>query len=103
MILKFLFNTEMIWMIFMVILKNTVQIKKCKIQIIFDDMIADILSNKKLNTVVTELFIRGRKQNFSLVFVTQSYFAVPKKYQTKFYTLFHYENSRQIRASTHRI
>ena len=43
-------------------------------------MIADILSNKKLNTVVTELFIRGRKQNFSLVFVTQSYFAVPKKY-----------------------
>ena len=75
--------------------------KKCKIQIVFDDMIADILSNKKLNTVVTELFIRGRKQNFSLVFVAESYFAVPKKYQTRFYTLLYYKNSRQIRASTH--
>ena len=45
---------------------------------IFDDMIADILNNKKLNPVVTELFIRGRKLNISLVFITQSYFAVPK-------------------------
>ena len=43
-------------------------------------MIADLLSNKKLNPVVTELFIRGRKLNISLVFVTQSYFSVPKKY-----------------------
>ena len=41
-------------------------------------MIADILINKKLNPVVTELFIRGRKLNISLVFITQSYFAVPK-------------------------
>ena len=39
-------------------------------------MIADMLSNKKLNPVVTELFIRGRKLNISLVFTTQSYFAV---------------------------
>ena len=46
--------------------------------IIFDDMIADMLSNKKFNPVVTELFIRGRKLNISLVFITQSYFAVPK-------------------------
>ena len=52
--------------------------KKRKILIVFDDMIADILSNKKLNPVVTELFIRGRKQNISLVFITQSYFAVSK-------------------------
>ena len=37
-----------------------------------------MLSNKKLNPVVTELFIRGRKLNISLVFITQSYFAVPK-------------------------
>ena len=52
--------------------------KKRKILIVFDDMIADMLSNKKLNPVVTELFIRGRKLNISLVFITQSYFAVPK-------------------------
>ena len=41
-------------------------------------MIADMLSNKKLNPIVTQLFIRGRKQNIYLVFITQSYFAVPK-------------------------
>ena len=41
-------------------------------------MIADMLSNKKLNPIVTELFIRGRKLNISLVFIKQSYFAVPK-------------------------
>ena len=41
-------------------------------------MIADMLSNKKLNAIVTELFIKGRKLNISLVFITQSYFAVPK-------------------------
>ena len=41
-------------------------------------MIADTLSNKKLNTMVTKLFIRGRKLNISLVFITQSYFAAPK-------------------------
>ena len=41
-------------------------------------MTADMLSNKKLNSVVTELFIRGRKLNISLVFVTESYFSVPK-------------------------
>ena len=46
--------------------------------IVLDDMIADMLSNKKLNPIVTELFIRGRKLNISLVFITQSYCAVPK-------------------------
>ena len=49
--------------------------KKRKILIVFDDMIADVLSNKKLNPVVTELFIRGRKLNIELFFITQSYFA----------------------------
>ena len=52
--------------------------KKQETLIVFDDMIADMLSNKKLNPIVTELFIRGRKLNISLVFITQSYFAVPK-------------------------
>ena len=41
-------------------------------------MIADMINNKKLNSVVTKLFIGGRKLNISLVFITQSYFKVPK-------------------------
>ena len=52
--------------------------KDRKILIVFDDMIADMINNKKLNSVVTELFIRGRKLNISPVFITQSYFNVPK-------------------------
>ena len=52
--------------------------KKYKILILFDYMIADIFSNKKLNPIVTELFISGRKLNISFVFITQSYVAVPK-------------------------
>ena len=52
--------------------------KDRKMLIVFDDMIADIIKNKKLNSIVTELFIRGRKLNISLVFITQSYFKVPK-------------------------
>ena len=52
--------------------------KKRKILIVFDDMIAEMISNKNLNPVVTGLFIRGRKPNFSLAYITQSYFAVSK-------------------------
>ena len=52
--------------------------KENKILIVFDDMIADMITNKKLNSVVTELFIKCRKLNISLVFISQSYFKVPK-------------------------
>ena len=52
--------------------------KERKIFIVFDDMIADIIKNKRLNSIVTELFIRGRKLNIFFVFITQSYFKVPK-------------------------
>ena len=52
--------------------------KEIKILIVFDDMIADMINNKNLNSIVTELFIRGRKLNISVVFITQSYFKVPK-------------------------
>ena len=45
--------------------------KENKILIVFDDMIADMINNKKLNSIVSELFIRGRKLNISLVFITQ--------------------------------
>ena len=52
--------------------------KRRKILIVFGDMIADILSNKNLNQIVIESFIRGRWLNISLVFITKFYFAVPK-------------------------
>ena len=51
--------------------------KKCKILIVFDDMIADMLNNKKLNPIVTEVSIRGRKLKTSIVFIRQDYFSVP--------------------------
>ena len=52
--------------------------KKRKVLIVFDDMIADMISNKRLNPIVTKLFIRGRKRNISIAFITQSHFKVPK-------------------------
>ena len=67
--------------------------EKRKMLIVFDDMIADMLSNKKISLIVTELFIRGRKLNISLVFITQSHFAVPKDIRLN-YTHFYYENSK---------
>ena len=51
--------------------------KENKILIAFDDMITDMINNKKLNSIVTELFIKGRKLNISLVFIMQSCFKVP--------------------------
>ena len=52
--------------------------KKLKVLIVFDDMITDMINSKNLNPIVTELFIRGRKLKISIVFITQSYFKVPK-------------------------
>ena len=52
-------------------------VKKRKVLIVFNDMIADMINNNKLNRIVTELFIRGRKLNISIAFITQSYFKVP--------------------------
>ena len=51
---------------------------KRKVLIVFDDMIADMINNKRLNPVVTELFFSDRKLGISVVFITQSYFKVPK-------------------------
>ena len=65
--------------------------KENKILIVFDDMIADMINVKKLNSIVTELYIRGRKLNISPVFITQSYFKVPKDVRLNT-THFHYEN-----------
>ena len=72
--------------------------KKQKILIVFDDMIADMLSNKKLNQIVTELFMIGRKLNISLVFITQSYFAVPKniRLNSTHYFIMKVPNKREL-------
>ena len=66
--------------------------RKCNFWLIFDDMIADMLSNNKLNAIVTELFIRDIKLNVSHVFITQSYFAVPKniRLNSKLYFLWNF-------------
>ena len=57
-------------MIFTKIFKNAMQIKSKIILIVFANMIADMVNNKKINRIVTELFIRGRKLNISLAFIT---------------------------------
>ena len=71
--------------------------KKRKILIVFDDMNDDMSTNKKLNPIVTELFIRGRKLNISFVCITQPYFVVPKNIKLN---STHYGNSIQKRTST---
>ena len=69
-----------------------------KILMVFDDMIADIIHNKKLDSIVTELFIRGRKLNISLVFIIQSYFKVPKavRLNTTHFLIAKIPNRREI-------
>ena len=52
--------------------------KESKILIVFDDLIADMINSKRLNSIITELFIKGRKLNISLACMTQSYVKVPK-------------------------
>ena len=72
--------------------------KERKILIVFDDMIADMINNKKLNSIVTELFIIGRKLKISLVFITHSYFKVTKHVRLNSTHLFIMKipNKRQI-------
>ena len=69
---------------------------------VFDDMIAGMINNRKLNPVVTELFIRGRKLSISLVFITQSYFKVPKDFRlnsTRFFIM-KIPNKRELQQTT---
>ena len=76
--------------------------KKRKLLIAFDDMIADMLSNKKVNPIVTELFIRQRKLNNSLVFITKSYFLVPKttRPNSTHYFVIKITNKRELQQIT---
>ena len=73
--------------------------KKKEVLIVFDDMIADMINNKKLNSVVTELFIEvARKLNISLAFITQSYFKVPKdvRLNTTHFFIMRIPNKREL-------
>ena len=73
--------------------------------IVFDDMKADIKSNKKLGAIVTELFSRGKKPNVSLAFISQFYFKVPKtiKLNVTYYFIMKIPNKRELQriASNH--
>ena len=68
--------------------------KENKIIIVFADVIADMIPNKKLNSIVTNLLIRGEKLNSSLVFITQSYFKVPKDFRLNTTHFFYHTNSK---------
>ena len=72
--------------------------RRRKILIVFDDMIADIMTNKKFQSVIKELFIRCRKLNISLVFITQSYFSVPKdvRLNSTHYLIMKINNKREL-------
>ena len=73
--------------------------RKRKILIVSDDMIADIMTNKKCQSIIKQLFIRCRKQNISLVFITQSFFCVPKdvRLNSIHYLIMKINNKRELR------
>ena len=72
--------------------------KENKVLIVFDDMIADMINNKKLNSMITELFIRGRKLNISPIFITWSYLKVPKdvRLNTTHFFIMKIPNKREL-------
>ena len=76
--------------------------KENQILIVFDDMIVDMINNNKLNSIVTELFIRGRKLNISIVFIMQSYFKVPKnaRLNTTHFLIMKISNKKELQQIT---
>ena len=79
-------------------LENYNPTKKRKVLIVFDDMIADMEDNKKLSPIVTGLFLRARKRNILIVFISQSYFKVPKsiRLNTAYYFIMKTPNKREL-------
>ena len=73
--------------------------RKINILIVFDDMIGDIMTNKKIKAIIKEFFIRCRKLNISLVFITQSYFSVPKEVRlnSTHYLIMKFHNRRELK------
>ena len=76
--------------------------RKRKILVVFDDMIADIMTNKKFQAIIKKLFIRIRKSNISLVCTTQSYFSVPKvvRLNSTHYLIMNINNKREFQNIT---
>ena len=72
--------------------------RKRKVLIVFDDMISHVMSNKKAQQVLKELFIRCRKLNISLYFLTQSYFSAPKdvRLNCTYYVIFKLNNRKEL-------
>ena len=72
--------------------------KKRKVLIVFDDMIADIMTNERFQSIMEDLFIRCRKSNISLVFITKSYFSVPKvvRLNLTHYSIMKLNNRREL-------
>ena len=72
--------------------------RKRKILIVFDEMIAGIMTNKKFQAIIKKLFIRCRKLNISLVFITQSYFSVSKEVRLNStnYLIMKIDNKREL-------
>ena len=72
--------------------------RKQKVLIVFDDMFADINTNRRFQSIVKELFIRCRKLNISLVFIPQSYFLVPKEVRLNctHYLMMKIHNKREL-------
>ena len=70
--------------------------------VVFDDMIADIMTNRRFQAIIKELFIRCRKLNISLVFITQSYFSVPKdlRLNSTHYLIMKIKNRRELKYIT---
>ena len=79
-------------------LKIIIQERKCKTVILFDDLIADMINNKKLASIVTEIYIRGRKINISSLFISQSYFKVPEdvRLNTTHFFIMKIPNKREL-------
>ena len=80
------------------ILIITTQTEIKKVLIVFDDMIADIMTNKKFQTILKELFVRCRKIDILLVFITQSYFSVLKhvRLNSTHYLFMKINNKREL-------
>ena len=76
--------------------------KKRKILIVFDNMITDMINNKKLNPIVTEIYIRGRKINISGIFISQSYSKIPKdiRLNTTHFFIMKIPNKRELQQNS---
>ena len=98
MIQKYLQNVYNVWAMFTITLMITTHQEKENFLTVFDDMIADSMSNKKFQAMVKELFIRCRNLNISFVFITQSYFSVPKEVRLNctHYLIMKVHNKREL-------